>query len=77
MSMSTPRRDSQSGTPDVRSSLEIENTPDIEKEVPIEPIPLTDTSANDLDAFGPAPDGGTAAWVNATAGFCIFFCEYI
>jgi hypothetical protein len=28
---------------------------------------------NDLSQFGPAPDGGTQAWLNAFAGFCIFF----
>jgi hypothetical protein len=28
---------------------------------------------NDLTQFGPAPDGGTQAWLNAFAGFCIFF----
>lgn len=28
---------------------------------------------NDLSRFGPAPDGGTRAWLNAAGGFCIFF----
>jgi hypothetical protein len=28
---------------------------------------------NDLSQFGPAPDGGTQAWLNAFGGFCIFF----
>jgi MFS family permease len=28
---------------------------------------------NDLSQFGPAPDGGTKAWLNAFGGFCIFF----
>ncbi|KAH7088982.1 major facilitator superfamily domain-containing protein [Paraphoma chrysanthemicola] len=28
---------------------------------------------NDLSNFGPAPDGGTRAWLNAAGGFCIFF----
>ncbi|KAL5115111.1 hypothetical protein ACEQ8H_007026 [Pleosporales sp. CAS-2024a] len=29
--------------------------------------------SDDLDAFGPAPDGGTTAWLTAFGGFCIFF----
>jgi hypothetical protein len=36
-----------------------------------------DTNHNiekDLDEFGPAPDGGLQAWLNAAGGFCIFFC---
>jgi hypothetical protein len=39
-------------------------------------IPLTDKSSNsddDITQSGPAPDGGTRAWLNAFAGFCIFF----
>lgn len=28
---------------------------------------------DDGSAFGPAPDGGTIAWLNAFGGFCIFF----
>jgi hypothetical protein len=30
-------------------------------------------ASNDLSQFGPAPDGGTKAWLNAFGGFCIFF----
>jgi hypothetical protein len=28
---------------------------------------------HDIAQFGPAPDGGTRAWLNAAAGFCVFF----
>ncbi|KAJ4368095.1 hypothetical protein N0V83_006450 [Neocucurbitaria cava] len=28
---------------------------------------------NDIAAYGPAPDGGLRAWLNAAGGFCIFF----
>lgn len=27
----------------------------------------------DVSAFGPAPDGGLRAWINAGGAFCIFF----
>jgi MFS family permease len=33
----------------------------------------TSPNPNDITAFGPAPDGGTLAWLNAFGGFCIFF----
>ena len=28
---------------------------------------------NEIAAYGPAPDGGLRAWLNAAGGFCIFF----
>lgn len=49
-------------------SLSDERPLDTEKtaEAPISPD-------DDLTQFGPAPDGGTEAWLNALGGFCIFF----
>lgn len=40
-------------------------SPDPEKSLPPSPPSLTQ--------FGPAPDGGPQAWLNAFGGFCIFF----
>lgn len=43
---------------------------DTEKALRDTPI---DTSSDDIASFGPAPDGGTLAWLNAFGGFCICF----
>ncbi len=50
-------------------------TPDAEKESQLESFRPTDYPANDIAALGPAPEGGLQAWINATGGFCIFFCK--
>lgn len=49
-------------------SLSDQPHPDTEKtaEAPISPD-------DDLSQFGPAPDGGTQAWMNAFGAFCIMF----
>jgi hypothetical protein len=31
------------------------------------------SSEDDFSQFGPAPDGGGRAWLNAAGGFCVFF----
>lgn len=62
------------------TSLAIAN-PDLEKEQPNdlesssheEPHTSPKIDDNDLSNFGPAPDGGTRAWLSAAGGFCIFF----
>lgn len=48
------------------STLEKPPSPDTDSELP-------PTHPNDITSFGPAPDGGTRAWLNAFAAFCIFF----
>jgi hypothetical protein len=51
-----------------KPSLEKQDSQDVEKAAQ----PST-AAPNDLSQFGPAPDGGTKAWLNAFGGFCIFF----
>ena len=57
------------------SSTPRSSSPGLEKP----PVSDTDVEAplaspsNDITQLGPAPDGGTRAWLNALAGFCIFF----
>jgi hypothetical protein len=58
------------------SSLASRPNPSLEKQDPQDTEKATEPSAadpNDLSQFGPAPDGGTKAWLNAFGGFCIFF----
>jgi hypothetical protein len=63
--MSSPPRTTPS-----TSTQTLERAPSNDAEKTAETIlPAT----NDLSQFGPAPDGGTQAWLNAFAGFCIFF----
>jgi hypothetical protein len=59
-----PSSPSPSSTP----SLLKQPSRDAEKDAQL-PI----AAPNDLSQFGPAPDGGTKAWLNAFGGFCIFF----
>jgi hypothetical protein len=57
--MSTPPSAPVSSTPSLSKD-------DIERNSPtVAPV--------DNNEFGPAPDGGTTAWVTALGGFCIFF----
>ncbi|KAH3964781.1 hypothetical protein HBI70_182400 [Parastagonospora nodorum] len=50
------------------SSFSKHSIEDAEKSAQAAPV-----SKDDGSAFGPAPDGGTTAWLNAFGGFCIFF----
>ena len=36
--------------------------------------PANLTQDEEIEALGPAPDGGLKAWLNAAGCFCIFFC---
>jgi len=61
---------SASTSPTHRSS-----SPSLEKPPPSDTdveAPSTN-SPDDITQLGPAPDGGSRAWLNAFAGFCIFF----
>lgn len=50
---------------------------DVEAELKQENNSENDTrgnsSDNEIEAFGPAPDGGLRAWLNAAGGFAVFF----
>ncbi|KAF2031496.1 MFS general substrate transporter [Setomelanomma holmii] len=46
---------------------------DLESNSSHEAADISKIDDNDISKFGPAPDGGARAWVNAFGGFCIFF----
>lgn len=54
-----------------QTSLDRPDTPPNDVEKITQDASTTDT--NDISAFGPAPDGGTRAWLNVFSAFCITF----
>jgi hypothetical protein len=57
------------------SNISFHEKPEVDIEKAFEEIqPKPTTVDEEIAAFGPAPDGGLKAWLNATGAFCIFFC---
>lgn len=50
---------------------DIEKSPNLEK--PTDNSTQNPSPEDEIKAFGPAPDGGFRAWLNAAAGFAVFF----
>jgi hypothetical protein len=67
-SPTTPHSESAS-----KISLHEKSNIDIEKSPSSPDQPKPTTLDEEIAAFGPAPDGGLKAWLNAAGAFCIFF----
>jgi hypothetical protein len=52
------------------SNTSLKNHPLVDPEKPTQPL---SSAEDDVSQFGPAPDGGGRAWLNAAGGFCVFF----
>ncbi|CAO2654668.1 Nn.00g114010.m01.CDS01 [Neocucurbitaria sp. VM-36] len=49
------------------------DSPDMNEKSISRSNPSDEIVDNEIAAYGPAPDGGLRAWLNAAGGFCIFF----
>lgn len=60
-------------TPTSNTEARTINLSDINEKDDPESNPIATSNSNDFAQYGPAPDGGLRAWLNAAGGFSIFF----